>query len=181
MNRLTVLFVLTGVFLIGFASASAISWLEEDNSAVGIGTLQPEMGRTQGLVAAIAGSAPQERPSPADRIQESQIHVLPTTIIIDLPNAEWATFPDTNSMDPIIDKGANAIEIVPSSPDQIDVGDIISYRSEYSSGIIIHRVIEKGSDNEGDFFILKGDNNDRADPGKVRFDQIERIVVAIIY
>ena len=64
---------------------------------------------------------------------------------------------------------------------EISVGDIVSYNSEYASGTIIHRVIEISEDEAGWFCRVKGDNNKDTDPGKIRFSQIQRIVVAIIY
>ncbi len=122
-----------------------------------------------------------EKDSPGDWIKEDQIKVYNDRIIIDLKNAEWASFTDTNSMDPIIDETANAIEIIPKSNDNIHIGDIISYKSDYADGTIIHRVIKIGSDEEGWYCIVKGDNNQSPDPGKIRFNQIKRVLVAIIY
>jgi signal peptidase I len=101
-------------------------------------------------------------------------------VTLDLRDAEWATFTDTNSMDPIIDQGANAIEIVPDNPSQLKEGDIISYKSKYAEGTIIHRIVEINNDNEW-YARVKGDNLDFQDPGKVRFDQIQRVVVGILY
>ena len=122
-----------------------------------------------------------ERQSPSDIIKENQIHVYKDRIVIDLEGAVWSRFTDTNSMDPLFDAGSNGIEVIPSSAEQIEVGDIISYRSEYADGVIIHRVIEKGEDSEGTYFIVKGDNNASADPGKIRFGQIEGVLVGILY
>lgn len=122
-----------------------------------------------------------ELPSPCDRITEDQIYVYQDKIIIEFADAEWATFTDTNSMDPVIDAGANAIEYVPKTWDEICVGDIVSYESKYASGVLIHRVVEMGHDNNGWYAIMKGDNNSYRDPGRIRFDQIRRVVVAIIY
>ena len=119
--------------------------------------------------------------SPSDWIQENQINVYDSQVTLDLPNAEWASFTDTHSMEPVLSSRTNAIEIVPKSTDEINVGDIVSYESKYAGGTIIHRVIEKSSDADGVYFIMKGDNNPDADPGKIRFSQIKRIVVAIIY
>jgi len=120
-----------------------------------------------------------ERHSPADRIKENQILVYSDEIVIDLENAVWATFTDTNSMDPVLDKGANAIQVVPKSPSEIKVGDIVSYDSRI--GPVIHRVVHISYDEEGWFAIMKGDNNPDPDPDKVRFEQVRRVVVAIIY
>jgi hypothetical protein len=123
----------------------------------------------------------EEIPSPMDRIREDQILVTNERIIINLKEAEWASFTDTNSMDPTIDAGAHAIEVIPASEDEIQPGDIVAYESEYAEGVIIHRVVYKGKDEKGTYFVLKGDNNPVNDPGKVRFEQIRKVVVAIIY
>ncbi len=122
---------------------------------------------------------PPERPSPKPRIKESQIKVLPDKVVINIKNAKWASFADTNSMDPVFDNGHYGIQITPESPDDIQIGDIISYTSEYGS--IIHRVIEIGHDEKGWFAIVKGDNNDIPDPWKVRFEQVKRVLVALTY
>ncbi|MFO7710338.1 MAG: hypothetical protein R6V53_01080 [Candidatus Woesearchaeota archaeon] len=128
----------------------------------------------------LKGSVP-ERISPPDRISEDQIKVYDEEVILSIKNPEWASFTDTNSMDPIIDSEANAIQVVPESPDEIQVGDIVSYKSSYAKGTIIHRVIKVGTDSKGWYAILKGDNLSKPDPEKVRFDQIKRVLVAIIY
>jgi hypothetical protein len=122
-----------------------------------------------------------ERESPQDRIKEHQIHVYQDKVILDIKDPEWAKFSNTNSMDPIIDENANAIQVIPKSEDEIEIGDIISYKIDGEQFNIIHRVIGKGQDNEGTFFYLKGDNNPTRDPSKVRFDQIDRVLVAIVY
>ncbi len=122
-----------------------------------------------------------EKDSPGDWIKENQIKVYDNKIIIELKDAEWASFIDTNSMDPVLDETANAIQITPKSADDIHVGDIISYKSEYAEGTIIHRVIKINKDNKGWYCIVKGDNNQNPDPGKIRFNQIKRVLVAIIY
>lgn len=122
-----------------------------------------------------------ERISPCDHIKERQIFVTDNEVRIDIKNAEWATFTDTNSMDPVIDAGANAIEFVPESEEDICVGDIVSYESSYADGTIIHRVVEPGYDSEGWYALFKGDNLAYRDPEKVRFSQIRRVVIGIIY
>ena len=122
-----------------------------------------------------------EVPSPGDWVAENQIQVYSSQVILDVKNAEWATFTDTHSMEPVLSARSNAIEQVPTSPDQIKVGDIVSYDSEYADGTIIHRVIEKNSDSQGVYFTMKGDNNPFPDPGKIRFSQIRRVVIAIVY
>jgi len=53
--------------------------------------------------------------SPQDRIKDSQIHIYKNKIILDIENAKYARYADTNSMDPILDKGATGIEIIPNT------------------------------------------------------------------
>lgn len=122
-----------------------------------------------------------ERPSPADHLPEEKIAVYNDKVVLDLQHAIFAKFTDTNSMDPIIDAGANALEITPKSPDQVKEGDIIAYKNCRGEGTIIHRVLKKNKDQLGPYWIAKGDNNPRADPCKIRFDDIVGMVVAIIY
>lgn len=69
--------------------------------------------------------------------------------------------------------------------DSIQVGDIIGFKNKnISNKVIVHRIVFEGEDNEGRFFITKGDNNKYTDEGwfgKVREDDIRYLVVAIIY
>lgn len=128
----------------------------------------------------LSGKAP-EVYSPSDWVSESQIHVYSDSIKLDIKDAVWSNFADTNSMDPFLDANSNGIEIKPESAEKIQVGDIISYRSDYADGIIIHRIIEKSVDENGIYFKVKGDNNSLKDPGKIRFEQIEGVLIGIIY
>lgn len=120
-----------------------------------------------------------ERAGPQDRISEHDILVLDDRVELNIKNAKWATFADTNSMDPVIDKGTNAIQIQPESPEDIAIGDIITYN--HNGRHIIHRVVDTAQDADGHYYTVKGDNNARPDPIKVRYEDIERVLVAIIY
>jgi hypothetical protein len=166
----TVITLIVLVFMLGWLGNNVYSHVYRDNYELRISQDSAE-----------ASIVAKERASPQDHIQQSQIHVYSTGVAIDIKDPEWSTFTDTNSMDPVLDKGANAIHIVPQSENDISVGDIIAYESESHTGTIIHRVIEIGNDNEGTYYVLKGDNNPVPDPGKVRFSQIKRVLVAIIY
>lgn len=84
-------------------------------------------------------------------------------------------------MDPFLDEGSNGIEIFPDSPEDIKIGDIISYRFNQYDDIIIHRVIEIGEDENGIYYIAKGDNNKYLYSEKIRFDQIRGVLIGIIY
>ncbi|MFC1647857.1 signal peptidase I [Nanoarchaeota archaeon] len=130
----------------------------------------------------ITGSAGTAMKMPKDRVEERQIGVFQDKVVIDIQNAEWSTFTPTKSMLPIIDQGANAIQVKPQEGCfDIEVGDIISYESKYADGIIIHRVVMVNEDDEGTYFIAKGDSNPSQDPGKIRCNQILRVLIAVIY
>lgn len=161
--------LLTIVFLIGFATNSLISSITDSNGSFPI------------LKALNGFNSPKDVDSPANHITNKQIHVYDNRILLDIEEAEWSIFSDTNSMDPVLDKDSNGIEIKPKYPSKISVGDIISFRSNIVDGTIVHRVIEIGEDEKGWFARTKGDNNPSIDPEKVRFNQIEGVVVAIIY
>lgn len=120
-----------------------------------------------------------EMPSPGDWIKENQIKVYKDRVVLEIDNPAWANFTDTNSMDPFLDEDSNTIEIKPEAPEQVNPGDIISYQT--GEGIIIHRVVERGEDKEGLYYLVKGDNNSSQDPFKVRFKDIKGVVVAVIY
>ena len=120
-----------------------------------------------------------ENASPSDWVKPEQINVYQDKVILAIPHAFWASFTNTNSMDPFLDEDAHAIEVLPESPDKINVGDVIAYRAK--DGVIIHRVIAQGEDAEGAYYVVKGDNNRFGDPLKVRFEDVQGVVVAVVY
>ncbi len=120
-----------------------------------------------------------ENASPSDWVKEEQIKVYPDKVVLDIPSAIWAGFTNTNSMDPFLDENSHAIEVLPENPQDIKVGDVIAYKTR--DGVIIHRVIAKGEDKEGTFYLVKGDNNRFGDPVKVRFKDVRGVVVAVVY
>ncbi len=123
----------------------------------------------------------EEKPSPADRIDDSDISVSSYSVRIDIKNAKWRKFIDSNSMDPLIDAGTTTIEIKPKYSNEINVGDIIAYDVDGFDYAFVHRVVEIGNDGNDIYFITKGDNYYKEDPDKVRFSDIEGIVVGILY
>lgn len=120
-----------------------------------------------------------ERLSPGDWIKEEQIKVYAGRVILDIADANWSQFTNTNSMDPFLDEDANALEIIPQDPHDIQKGDIISYHTVF--GVLIHRVVDIGEDGNGIYYLVQGDNNTFRDPFKVRFEDVEGVLVAIIY
>ena len=131
------------------------------------------------LAAALnAGNYP-EKPSPHGRLSADQVHVYSSKIVVDLSNATKIVFTDTNSMYPVIDEGMVGVEAAPQAPEEIHVGDIVSYNSVIADAVIIHEVVEIGTDDRGWYARTKGYNVDRKDPEKVRFQQIKGVLVAL--
>lgn len=140
------------------------------------------VGITFAEMPSLAPVYPQPIQTPPDRITQDQIKVYSNQIILNVKDASWATFTPTGSMKPLFDEKSNALEVKPTSPSDIKLGDIIAYKQNNNSNdIIIHRVININQDSEGIYYTVKGDNNQTADPDKVRFEQIQGVVVAIIY
>jgi hypothetical protein len=149
------------IFAVGFFSALAL------NSYL-----------SNSLESPFSYSSNSEVKAPSDFIKESQISITKDKIIINVEDASLSAYAPTGSMVPLFDKGANGIRIVPQSEDEINAGDIVTYNKD--SMLIVHRVIEKGIDTEGTYFITKGDNNDYADE-KVRFSDIKYKTIGILY
>jgi hypothetical protein len=87
-------------------------------------------------------------------------------------------------MDAVLDETANSIEIIPKNISDIHIGDIICYEiliEEQNHSTIAHRVIDIDYDEQGWYATTKGDNAPYPDLEKVRFEQVQSIVIAIIY
>ncbi len=132
--------------------------------------------------------AGRERPSPTDRLKPENIHVTSNRVVIDAPSGyqfETAIFTNTNSMDNFLDEESQALQFRPKSERDLKEGDTISYdppdEPGMPDGIIIHRIIRIGYDEQGWYAIVKGDNNTSPDPIKVRFPMIRRVLVGVLY
>ena len=119
-----------------------------------------------------------DKSSPSDYIQEQNIQVYPDRIVIFIENASISRYASTKSMDPILDSTANGIEVPVSNKNQIHIGDIIAF--EQNGDLIVHRVVEISSDENGWYCITKGDNSSTND-NKIRFEQIKFLTIAILY
>ena len=125
-----------------------------------------------------------KKESPYDHIKEMDIKVFKDKVVIDVKNVFWSRFADSHSMEPIIAKGANGLSIIPESENDIHVGDIVTYTPDiegYRDKLVIHRIIKLDNDDKGWYAIIKGDNLPKQDPGRIRFNQIKRLLIGIIY
>jgi len=116
--------------------------------------------------------------TPSDSINQNQIKVLKDKVIIHIDDASLSHYASTGSMKPVLDENSNGIRISVESVDDINEGDIVSFKKD--NMLIVHRVIKKGVDGEGVYFITKGDNNS-IDDGKIRFDQIDYKTIGVIW
>lgn len=116
--------------------------------------------------------------APSNWIGENQIQTENGKVTIAIENASISRYAATNSMIPTLNENSNGIRIKPESADKISVGDIITFSE--GNDLIVHRVIEKGRDKEGDWFITKGDNSAVSD-GKVYFKDIKYITIGVLY
>ena len=66
--------------------------------------------------------------APNDWVSEKDIIIFDDMIVLRVENATLSSYAGTGSMKPVFDKGANGIRVVPGSADEIDVGDIVSYK-----------------------------------------------------
>ncbi|MFH0752320.1 MAG: signal peptidase I [archaeon] len=132
------------------------------------------------VVGLISGLNESERISPSDTITEGQIRVYDDRVVIYMDNPYLAEYTNSNSMDPVLDEGANGLLIIPKEED-LNLGDIVSYQSEHNENLIVHRIVEIGNDDLGTFYRMKGDNNSSVDFEKVRFEQIKYKTLGIIY
>ena len=177
MMKLTTIAIILAAFILGIGASQAYASIHDTFSSTQYNGGYELPADIYSGVTGVAGA----RATPGEHLNDSQIKVYNDKVVLDVQNAIWAKFTPTHSMDPVLSEKASAIEIVPKSADDVNEGDIVAYKSAYADGIIIHRVIKKSTDQLGTYFIVKGDNNPTADPGKVRFEDIKSVVVGIIY
>ncbi|HLD37717.1 MAG TPA: hypothetical protein VJA86_03960 [Candidatus Nanoarchaeia archaeon] len=106
------------------------------------------------------------------------IQVYDDRIVISIEHAMLGAYADTGSMIPVLDDKTIGIKVIPASDDEIRIGDIITFQRD--GILVIHRVVEKGTDKNGTYFITKGDSNLFND-GKIRFEDIEYKTIMLIY
>jgi signal peptidase I len=116
--------------------------------------------------------------TPSSFISDKNITADKDKVIISVENPILTKYKDSGSMVPVLDRGTTGINVKPKTEDDIHIGDIISFRQ--GGNIIVHRVIEKGVDSFGVYFITKGDNNN-LDDGKIRFEEVDSILVGLVY
>jgi len=116
--------------------------------------------------------------APSDFVEKDEIEVYDNKIVIHINDASIGRYAPTGSMKPILDENSNGIRIIPKAEQDIKIGDIVTFKQ--NNDLIIHRVINKGTDEQGVYFITKGDNNAISD-GKIRFKDIKYKTIGVIW
>jgi signal peptidase I len=159
--------LITATFLLGFISCLALIGLYNNfNIEIPLATTGFSIFSKQAF-------------APSNSIAEKDIEVYEDKIVIYVENPSISNYAPTGSMRPVIDVYANGIRVVPVSEDEIKIGDIVSF--EKDNRLIVHRIVEKGLDEEGFYFITKGDNNPTTDKGKLRFKDIKYKTIGVIW
>tara|TARA_Y100000310_G_scaffold270603_1_gene284570 strand:+ start:7323 stop:7820 length:498 start_codon:yes stop_codon:yes gene_type:complete len=153
------------IFLFGFLSANLVSYFF-------VYGLENPFSNSFGLAGVNSNLAP------SDFIKEKDIQIHDNEIIINVKDASLSRYASTGSMIPVLDEGSNGIRVVPSSENEVNEGDIITFKQD--NLLIVHRVVEKGEDSNGTYFITKGDNNSLSDE-KIRFKDIKYITIGVLY
>lgn len=154
------------VFLLGFLSCYALNYFD-DNYEVPV---LKNIG--------FNGFGNFDLEAPTDFVDEGSIEVLDDRVIIYLDSASLSRYAPSGSMVPVFDSGANGIRVNVESVEEVNVGDIITFKED--GLLVVHRVIEKGVDGMGVYFITKGDNNN-IDDGKIRIDDVRYKTVGVIW
>ena len=74
---------------------------------------------------------------------------------------------------------ANFFGIDEFNPEEVQVGDVVVYDAAWYDQPVIHRVINITDINGTTMYVIKGDNNGRADPYYVKASQIQEKVVTL--
>ena len=105
---------------------------------------------------------------PSDYLNDDDILVYNDKIILKINNAQISSY-ESDSMYPFLGDGSNGIVVKPENETDVNIGDIITFRR--GEKLVVHRVIEKGIDEKGVYFVARGDDSDFNDD-KIRFKEI---------
>jgi hypothetical protein len=148
------------IFMLGFIAAHLLMRVEFIEKPLSIG---------------ITGQAV----APLSTLDETSVKVYPDRVIIIINNASLSRYAPTGSMLPVLNENSKGIKIPVTSPTQLNIGDIITYKDK-NNELIIHRLVATGFDDKGVYYVTKGDNNLIADE-RIRFEQIQYKLVMLVY
>lgn len=114
--------------------------------------------------------------SPSSGLDARAALAAANTIAAHIPGARVFTVMATGSMRPTFDEKAFLV-VEPTPYENLQVGDVITFRHAKMGAPIVHRIFEK----RGDAFWTKGDHNSRPDNEYVTHANYGMRVVAVIY
>ena len=133
--------------------------------------------------------------SECNKVKNGNIRVYDDKVIITKDLYKVHTFfKRMESMYPTITE--SSIVLYSTNISEICVGDIVIYnitetcteeeikktfKSPEGVELVLHRIVEEGIDENGVYYITKGDGNKINDPCKVHADNINAIVVGVFY
>lgn len=107
-------------------------------------------------------------------------------LIIVLIAAQHLSVVVSGSMEPTFYRGdivilekADFFGIHEFDPEELQIGDVVVYDAVWYDQPVIHRIINITDINGTTMYMIKGDNNDKADPYYVTPEQIESRVVSL--
>jgi len=110
------------------------------------------------------------------RVPFDKISVYPDRIQIDQPGIRYAKV-TSNSMAPIITDKSTVFEKTPISPEEIKIGDTISYYEPTTNSVILHNVIEIQQKEGKTSYKTKGLANEKPDPWTVPYENVKGIMI----
>lgn len=118
--------------------------------------------------------------APFPRIPFNKIVWNDNMICVNISNLTLGTYTNTNSMIPVLDYGHYGVYYTPEFPQEVYEGDIVAFKLPNISYNVIHRISKIGYDQEDWYAIVRGDRfPSRKD--KIRWHQIEKVLIAILY
>jgi len=112
-------------------------------------------------------------------IRENEVYVHEDKVVIYVNSSVKYCYRG-DSMLPTLNSNMQGIVAPVNNPSELSIGNVISYKDRVGDSVT-HRIIDIGIDKEGWWCRAKGDNNPIKDPGKIRFEQIKGITIALIY
>ncbi len=113
------------------------------------------------------------------RIPFEAIKVYPDEVRIEYPGLRYARV-TSDSMAPLITHDSIVFEKIPTSADEIHVGDIISFYEPSIDKVVLHMVIGIAEQDGQQYFQTKGVANSDEDAWLVPFEHVKGIFVGTV-
>ena len=110
------------------------------------------------------------------RIPFDSIKVYADKVQIEVPDMHYAKV-NSDSMAPFITHDSVVFEKTPSSPEEIHIGDIISFYEPSQDKTVLHIIIEIVQIDGKTYYKTKGTANPEADPWLVPYENVKGIMV----